>query len=983
MKKKISGITKASVAALLAAGVIFPATTSAAPGDIWKLNTDGTKTNLGSGGQIFLQSGLAGLLDIQTNPTNYFYEGPKELYTFSDADSVFNANPNLSTEEIQEKLEQELAGKGEEIPAQTLDIQSVSALNPTTVKVTFNQAVEALTKADVTITNKDNNKVLVKSVILSEDKKSATVEFYDALTAGEYKISVKDAGEGSFKYEIGVPTTIVAETVQKFDASKTGKIVYKVLDENGLDITATLKADEVIFQSTDLTVVNESGMVQKTGTAKSVFVNIVVKKEGSTTELKSNRIAVTTEIAALKEITDFTVAEQADFTSQTYKQNTKVALGDTAKKLHVTGKDQFGETVEIVEAKYESLDLDVAVVDSTTGKIIPIKEGKFAVKVTVGDVTKTVELEVIATAKLTALVADKDNVTLSSEATVPAEVKVVAKDQNGTDFTTTDYSKEYTAIATTEAGKALVNVTLEKDGTVKVTPKSKEAGTATIEVKHNTNTTIKTVFTVKVEKAGAVTDYKVVGFEAKLDKFIDNTEKTPSTATLSVIPVDDNGAQAGVAVTNVSYVVTDKNGEVVPDVGSNGTIDAVDLEVGKYTLTTKVGTVEVSAQEFEVVNTETQPTIEFTATSVTNTNDTNLFEEVKDAIKVIPGTTAQEAAQLKVTGIKFVSTDSTFVDSQNDAFVTEITVKKDGDADLLISEVQIKSNNDASTYTVKLSSNFKLTVSSTIVAAPQLTGVIVPQGGFDAVGDTLELVFDQAIAFGDELSQQTGVAVDILDDFLFVNYDGNDTTTDDTFRAQGSTATFDFAIDPSDNKKLKITLQTAGLSQPITSETTINITDVSNIVAALDNTKASVAATSPLAVTDKSSPTLVSSTTTGGFDAENDTMVLTFDENVQLNTSDDTDSAIITNATTLTGVPLDFIKDLVTITGKTLESSGTAPTFDITVSGKTVTITLKGSGATLDNAIALENVKVSDVSNIVDKANNEAVANVEVANSNS
>ena len=134
MKKKISGITKASVAALLAAGVIFPATTSAAPGDIWKLNTDGTKTNLGNGGQIFLQSGLADLLDIQTNPTNYFYEGPKELYTFSDADSVFNANPNLSTEEIQEKLEQELAGKGEEIPAQTLDIQSVVAINNTILK---------------------------------------------------------------------------------------------------------------------------------------------------------------------------------------------------------------------------------------------------------------------------------------------------------------------------------------------------------------------------------------------------------------------------------------------------------------------------------------------------------------------------------------------------------------------------------------------------------------------------------------------------------------------------------------------------------------------------------------------------------------------------------------------------------------------------------------------------------------------------------
>lgn len=604
-----------------------------------------------------------------------------------------------------------------------MELSEKKAINPTSVEVTFNKAVEALAKADVTVTNKETNvKQLVKSVELSKDGKSATVEFYDALTAGDYKVAVTDAGEATLTYAVGVPTTIVAETAQKFDASKTGKVAYKVLDEKGLDITATLKASEVTFQSTDSNVVDNTGAVKATTTAKSAFVNIIVKKEGSTTELKSERITVTTEVAGLKEITDYTVGASADFTSPTYKQNTKIALGDS-KKLFVTGKDQYGETASTTGAKFESLDLDVAVIDATTGAITPIKEGKFAVKVTVGNVTKTVELEVVATAKLTSLEADKESVTLSNEATVPAKVKVVAKDQNDADFTTADYTADYTADATTEAGKALVNVTLKADGTIEVSPKSKAAGTATIEVKHKTDSTIKTVFTVTVEKASAVADFKVVGFEAKLDKFADNTAKTPSTATLSVIPVDANGAQAGAIVTNDEYIVTDKDGKTVENAVKNNEIDAAKLPVGKYTLTTKVGTVVVATQEFEVVNTETQPTIEFTATTVTNTNDDNLFEEVKNAIKVIPGTTAQETDNIAVKGIKFVSTDSTIVESKTDAFATAITVKKDGKADLLISEVQLQGDT-GEPYIVKLNSNFKLTVNSDFVKVSAETALI-------------------------------------------------------------------------------------------------------------------------------------------------------------------------------------------------------------------------------------------------------------------
>lgn len=264
MKKKISGITKASVAALLAAGVIFPATTSAAPGDIWKLNTDGTKTNLGNGGQIFVQSGLADLLDIQTNPTNYFYEGPKELYTFSDADSVFNANPNLSTEEIQEKLEQELAGKGEEIPAQTLDIQSVKA---STITILPSSGVDTATyKLALDYLDKEGN--VIPAAQLPAD---LTVSYADSAdvfnTDGTIKNSSKIPAVGE---KITVVATIKSTTAnlnltKEFQVGVVEATDWaSVTDAKIMDNTTELSV--VPVGATDLTLV-PTGVKQSDGSA--------------------------------------------------------------------------------------------------------------------------------------------------------------------------------------------------------------------------------------------------------------------------------------------------------------------------------------------------------------------------------------------------------------------------------------------------------------------------------------------------------------------------------------------------------------------------------------------------------------------------------------------------------------------------------------------------------------------------------------------
>lgn len=57
--------------------------------------------------------------------------------------------------------------------------------------------MKKLTKEDIKVTNKANNdKVLVKEVTLSEDKKSATVELYSNLAAKQtYTVDVNKVGK--------------------------------------------------------------------------------------------------------------------------------------------------------------------------------------------------------------------------------------------------------------------------------------------------------------------------------------------------------------------------------------------------------------------------------------------------------------------------------------------------------------------------------------------------------------------------------------------------------------------------------------------------------------------------------------------------------------------------------------------------------------------------------------------------------------------
>ncbi|SOB90613.1 hypothetical protein SAMN05880501_101185 [Ureibacillus xyleni] len=680
---------------------------------------------------------------------------------------------------------------------------SACAINPTSVKVTFNQEVEELAKADVTVTNKEANvKQLVKSVELAEDGKSATVTFYDALTEdATYTVAVKDAGSSEFTFVVGVPTTIEVKETQAFakDAANA-KVSYKVLDENGLDITADV--ENVEFQSTSAIVNSSTGAITTSSTG-SAFVYVVVTKEDGT-ELKSNRITVKVEEASAKSLDEVTIGAQAlnpGFGAANYKQELRVSKDNASAYIHVLGQNQFGNDVDYTSAaKFESLDLDVAVVDASTGLITPIKAGKFAVKVTVGSVTKTVELEVLASSEATTIETDKTSVTLSNKATSPEVIEVTVKDQH--DLETSD-----AVTATVKTGDKLITVADNQDGTFSISPKADaKAGTATIEFK--VSDTVKTTVNVVITEAGNVDAYAVKEFAAKLDVNSSNTAnpKTPSSMTPAIIPVDANGVQAGAAVGNSRFVVKDSEGVEVKsgqtNIGADGTIAASEFaKVGTYTVEAYVGNVLVDTKTVEVVDTTPKPTLEFTSTSITDADkDGDLFDELAGKLSATLGdntyTIADQTNTLIVDSVKFISSNSDVVASATQAANT-VDVLNPGTANLLIGEVTVTIGQTQYTIDMK---NFKLVADATAAqTAPANSAQTATVNGL-TTDNARFLVFGLV---GQSSAQTPSTLAEVkayIDSTYDVNFDTSKISVDD---ATGELTVSNGLLSAADWKKVK------------------------------------------------------------------------------------------------------------------------------------------------------------------------------------
>ncbi|SIS41558.1 pectate lyase-like adhesive domain-containing protein [Salimicrobium flavidum] len=640
------------------------------------------------------------------------------------------------------------------------------AINPSTVEVTFNQEVEGLDKSSFSVMTEDGTKQYVKSVSLDGD--TATISFYEALeTDTTYDIAITDGEttwETSLDYVLGDVAEIEADTSQTVAAGGMYDLTnldYTVLDENGQDIT------EVTNVQFETTFDNDTNSTVDLSSATTGFVYVTATDEDGN-EVRSERITLTAEAPEAAQITDYSVGESSlDFDADNYMQDTVVQLGEDNQFLNVDTLNQFGNDYS-GDVKFESLDKSTALVDRNTGQITPIDEGTVPVKVTVdGEITTTVELEVVADAQLAEFDLSEDTVSVSDSVSAPTTVNFTARDQYEGKFTTlseSDIDVEVTS------GTDLVEANLESysngEGTINVV--GEEAGTATVTI---TSGDVEQELTVNVVEAGETEGYEVEGFETQLDKYADSDDdaSTDTTMDVAVYPVDANGVKTGDEITNATYTVTKEDGTAVDgynDVSVGTAIDADDLEADKdYTVSVEVGSFDVFEDTFSVVDTEPKPSVEITNSTISDENGNGYLDDELEELFTTYYAGQEDSAD--VEAISFQSDNTDVVDDYDGTFDGgDIVAKSQGEASIVIQSVTV--DDDATSDNDTTADDFE----ATQVDVNELVNVVID--GEATVSDNSELT----AALANDNVDTVNLENDITGDFTVSNdgvtINGND-----------------------------------------------------------------------------------------------------------------------------------------------------------------------------------------------------------------
>ncbi|ARF68449.1 hypothetical protein B7C51_12475 [Paenibacillus larvae subsp. pulvifaciens] len=563
-------------------------------------------------------------------------------------------------------------------------VNSVTMLNEKTAEVKLNKSIGDVTRENIVVKQKDGERQYVQAVKWDENKQVATLTFFNDLPNNkDFTIELKSGSsvaKGEFKVAITEVSSIVLNDMTVPVDSPT-PIEYKVLDANGVDITASTK---VTLNSTKPDVIVDN----KITLAKDdvVFVQAeATKKDGS--KVLSKQIRVVAEGTEAVTLDKFTIAAKgsADFDSP----NTFITEDKSDQFIQIQVKDKFGKEATTQGARFESLNKDVALVDRSTGAITPIKPGKVDVRVKVGAVDQVVSFEVGAKAVAKTIELDKSSILISTAA--PTEtVNIVVKDQYGNEF-----KKDELAAISKDTNVAKADLDKNKNLVIEAV----NSGATTVEVKLGDIT--RTV-TVEVKQPGAVASYKLEGFVKELDQYKGKDNENIDQMTLNVAGYDENGVKA-VADVKAEYTVTDKDGKEVEKAVNNNKIEAKNLTAGEtYTLTVKVGTLTVATESFKVINTEVKAVYGFNLVkdAITVEKSTDLIEalngENRTAFEIVKDGVSIENA--KIQSLKFFSDDSKVVASAKDAAESAKFIG-DGQVSILITEVKVDLNGTSETIT--------------------------------------------------------------------------------------------------------------------------------------------------------------------------------------------------------------------------------------------------------------------------------------------
>lgn len=599
---------------------------------------------------------------------------------------------------------------------------TAKTVSPKTISVTFAGAIEKADKANYTVTDTKGSTALIKSTTLDATKKVVTVEFYSALTSGnDYKVAVKNGEktyEAEFKYVKGTVAAIEAED-QIVKAGVASPIVYKVVDENGLDLT-----DEtfVSFTSTVGTITNEGKTCVNLSNGAYTYVTITYTNPTTGAQIKSKQIKVTGATSVASDITAITVGDAAVAAATAWPADkdivTSVQMG-TTKYVSALYVKSYGEK-DVTSAGFKSLNPEILIVDATTGALTPIKAGTASVAVTIGNVTKTFTITVTEAPKATSLALNTKTSKVStsltknnSDAYTNASLVVDVLDQNGKAFNSEATSNNLTFELTTGANVVAEFATVGATQTatageaLSLTPKT--AGTAWIKVSSN-NTALAPIYvSVTVTAANdAVSSYKFVNVVNTFD--LDGTDHVAKAATVKFAAVNASGEEIKNntmdTVTGVVITLKDAAGNKVAEKTTTAADQEFTLDVttnltkeGTYTLTATKNGVTYDTIQITVKDSATKPVVSIKTVDYTVTNGT---VPVADLFDIPTGYTFKS--------IKFVSSNTAVVTS-NTAAAAAITLGgSKGSATLYNVELVVTNTAVHRDYTVAISTPITITV---------------------------------------------------------------------------------------------------------------------------------------------------------------------------------------------------------------------------------------------------------------------------------
>ncbi|WP_312756069.1 immunoglobulin-like domain-containing protein [Rummeliibacillus suwonensis] len=548
-----------------------------------------------------------------------------------------------------------------------LAVNSVKTVNPTTAVVEFNQKLDSIDKNAFTVANKaTGEKQVVKAVQLSDDKKSATVEFYNVLSANTtYSVDVKVA-DATLPSEL-VIGSLVPASIEVTDQTVANDVdtafKYKALDENGVDVTSLYQVPnaKVSFVSASNSIDPSTGVIHL-ASGSTIKAKVVIK-DGDKVLAESKEVSITAEAVKPTSISAWTV-----FTGATpnYDQASDEVYTDGSYKIAAQVKDQLGsEITSGFTLNYKSQNTDVAVVDKTTGAINVLANGTVPVEISVlgtdGKVlfTKIVEVKVKTAKAVDTVSLDQSSVLLSNVEGDAKTVTVNVKDQYGNAFehTPSVVVKDATGKDVTPTEGITATPVVDKTGEYTFSlPTQTTAGNYTVEVTAGEKTA---TLALTVKAPGAYSKYDVVNIPTTVD--LNTANSSSLTFTPAVNKVDAEGLKIE-DENNYTVEVSGLNAATVS--GKTITVaptEANPVKVGdKFTITVKVGEIAIDTQTVSVVDTTVADTADFTSYSLSaNKDNADSFKTALAAVTQLNGAKVSEG----ITTVKLVSTDSTVVDA--------------------------------------------------------------------------------------------------------------------------------------------------------------------------------------------------------------------------------------------------------------------------------------------------------------------------------